>query len=89
MDRGVSDGYRERLFEGRYPVALLFMDIAFGDLDVNIHPNKREVLFDDEKEVERLYFPEGNKRGSRKRFRRCEGCQYIQDARRSREGEAG
>lgn len=52
MDRGVSDGYRERLFEGRYPVALLFMDIAFGDLDVNIHPNKREVLFDDEKEVE-------------------------------------
>ena len=52
MDRGVSDGYRERLFEGRYPVALLFMDIAFGDLDVNIHPNKREVRFDDEKEVE-------------------------------------
>lgn len=52
MDRGVSDGYRQRLFEGRYPVALLFMDIAFGDLDVNIHPNKREVRFDDEKEVE-------------------------------------
>ena len=52
MDRGVSDGYRERLFEGRYPVALLFMDMAFGDLDVNIHPNKREVRFDDEKEVE-------------------------------------
>lgn len=52
MDRGLTAGYKERLFEGRHPVALLFLDIYAGDLDVNIHPNKREIRFDREKEVE-------------------------------------
>lgn len=41
MDRGLAEGYRERLFEGRHPVAFLFLDVDAGDLDVNIHPNKK------------------------------------------------
>ena len=52
MDRGLADGYRERLFEGRHPVAFLFLDVDAGDLDVNIHPNKKEVRFNREKETE-------------------------------------
>ena len=51
MERGVTYGYRERLFEGRYPVCFLFLDVAPGSLDVNIHPNKREVRFDEEGKV--------------------------------------
>lgn len=51
MERGVSDGYKERLFEGRYPIAFLFLEVDSSELDVNIHPNKREVRFDREKEV--------------------------------------
>ncbi len=51
MERGVSYGYRERLFEGRYPVCFLFLDVDPGKLDVNIHPNKREVRFDEEGKV--------------------------------------
>lgn len=52
MDRGLAEGYRERLFEGRHPVAFLFLDVDAGDLDVNIHPNKKEVRFNREKETE-------------------------------------
>ena len=48
IERALASGYKERLFEGRYPVAFLFLETAPQGLDVNIHPNKREVRFDDE-----------------------------------------
>ena len=48
IDRGVTAGYKERLFEGRYPVVYLFLRVDPATIDVNIHPNKREVRFDDE-----------------------------------------
>jgi len=54
IDRGVTAGYRERLFEGRYPICFLFVDTDPGRLDVNIHPNKREVRFDHEDEIIQL-----------------------------------
>ena len=52
MERGVMEGYKERLFEGRYPVVFLYLETSPSALDVNIHPNKREVRFDDEKACE-------------------------------------
>ena len=51
MEKGVTYGYRERLFEGRYPVCFLFLEVDPRKLDVNIHPNKREVRFDEEGRV--------------------------------------
>lgn len=51
MENAVSDAYAEKLFEGRYPIAFLFLRVAPENLDVNIHPNKREVRFDDERLV--------------------------------------
>ncbi len=48
MEKGVTFGYRERLFEGRYPVCFLFLNIDPSTLDVNIHPNKMEVRFDND-----------------------------------------
>ncbi len=48
MEKGVSLGYKERLFEGRYPVVYLFLHVNPETIDVNIHPNKRQVRFDDE-----------------------------------------
>lgn len=52
IERGINEGYRERLFEGRHPLAYLFLNVNAADLDVNIHPNKKEVRFNDEKEIE-------------------------------------
>ena len=48
IERGVTAGYKERLFEGRHPVVYLFLRVDPHTIDVNIHPNKREVRFDDE-----------------------------------------
>lgn len=51
IERGLAEGYRERLFDRRYPVAFLFLKTDPGRLDVNIHPNKKEVRFDNEAEI--------------------------------------
>jgi DNA mismatch repair protein MutL len=51
MEKGISEGYRERLFEGRYPVAFVLVTTDPAVIDVNIHPNKREVRFHDDKAV--------------------------------------
>ncbi len=48
IEKGVTAGYKERLFEGRYPVTYLFLRVDPHTIDVNIHPNKREVRFDQE-----------------------------------------
>ena len=49
--QGLESAYRERLFEGQFPVAFLFLEIDPAHLDVNIHPNKKQIKFDDDKAV--------------------------------------
>ena len=51
LERGISDAYDQRLADGRYPIAFLFLKVPPEFMDVNIHPNKREVRFHDEREV--------------------------------------
>jgi len=48
IERALSAAYKERMFEGRHPVAFLFVEVPPERLDVNIHPNKKEVRFSDE-----------------------------------------
>lgn len=52
LERGLEKAYKERLFHGRFPIAFLFLAVPPHMLDVNIHPTKREVRFDDSFEVE-------------------------------------
>lgn len=51
LEKAVNLAYRERLFEGRYPVVYIFLNTSPLDLDVNIHPNKREIRFNKEDEI--------------------------------------
>lgn len=51
IQKGVSSAYADKLFEGRFPIAILFLQFPPDRLDVNIHPNKREVRFHDESSV--------------------------------------
>ncbi len=44
-------GYRGRLMKGRYPVAVLFVQVPFDQVDVNVHPTKHEIRFARQKEV--------------------------------------
>lgn len=48
IQKGIAQAYSDKLFEGRFPVAFLFLQVPPDTLDVNIHPNKREVRFHDE-----------------------------------------
>jgi DNA mismatch repair protein MutL len=52
MEKAVSRAYRERLFDGRYPIVYLFLEVEPDKVDVNVHPNKKEVKFHDDAAVE-------------------------------------
>ncbi|MDD6311160.1 MAG: DNA mismatch repair endonuclease MutL [Firmicutes bacterium] len=52
IERGLEKAYKERLFQGRFPVAFLFISLPPEEVDVNVHPTKKEIRFDDNAEVE-------------------------------------
>jgi DNA mismatch repair protein MutL len=57
-NRGINfallEGYHTALMKDRYPVCCLFLEVNPAEVDVNIHPAKREVKFHREKAVRQL-----------------------------------
>ncbi|WP_152041504.1 DNA mismatch repair endonuclease MutL [Salinigranum salinum] len=53
LREAVLDAYGGQLAPDRYPFAVLFVDVDPGTVDVNVHPRKMEVRFDDESGVRR------------------------------------
>ena len=51
INHAVFTAYENVLEKGDYPFFILFLDIDPHRTDVNVHPNKLEVRFDDEKNV--------------------------------------
>ncbi len=51
INHAVFTAYENVLEKGDYPFFIIFMDIDPHKTDVNVHPNKLEVRFDDEKNV--------------------------------------
>ncbi len=50
----LMEGYAQRLMKTRFPVAVLFINVPFDQVDVNVHPTKNEVRFVRQKEVHDL-----------------------------------
>ncbi len=51
LNFALIEGYHTALMKGRFPVCCLFLEIDPGEVDVNVHPAKREVKFHSEKSV--------------------------------------
>src|SRR5262245_15249080 len=51
VTHAVLHGYETLLMKGQYPVAILFLEIPFAEVDVNVHPAKFEVRFRRQSEV--------------------------------------
>ncbi|MFO8091063.1 MAG: DNA mismatch repair endonuclease MutL [Desulfatiglandaceae bacterium] len=47
LTKALLEGYRERLMKGTYPQAAVFIDLEPGLVDVNVHPTKQELRFND------------------------------------------
>jgi DNA mismatch repair protein MutL len=51
LNFALIEGYHTALMKGRYPVCCLFLELDPAQVDVNIHPAKREVKFHHERAV--------------------------------------
>ena len=51
VQHAILQGYRNSLERGRFPVAVLFVDVPPEEVDVNVHPTKHEVRFRDQGRV--------------------------------------
>ncbi len=49
LNHAVENGFEELIPDDAYPAFFLFMQIAPGQIDVNVHPTKTEIKFQDEK----------------------------------------
>ena len=49
LTQALEDGCRERVTIGHYPICVLNIEMPTSMVDVNVHPNKLEVRFSDER----------------------------------------
>jgi DNA mismatch repair protein MutL len=47
----IRQAFRDVLFHGRHPAFVLFLEMPFSGVDVNVHPQKHEVRFRDSRAV--------------------------------------
>ena len=50
----IIDGYGSLLMNGKYPVAIINVDVDLGMVDVNVHPTKYEVRLSDEEKLKSM-----------------------------------
>ncbi|HSG89005.1 MAG TPA: DNA mismatch repair endonuclease MutL [Pseudomonadales bacterium] len=52
----VRQAFQDVLYHGRHPAFVLFLELAPGRVDVNVHPTKHEVRFRDQRAVHDFLF---------------------------------
>ncbi|WP_130891038.1 DNA mismatch repair endonuclease MutL [Fusobacterium ulcerans] len=51
LENAIIDGYYTKLMKGKYPFAILFLEIDPKEVDVNVHPSKKIVKFSNESNI--------------------------------------
>jgi DNA mismatch repair protein MutL len=54
VQHALFQGYTGRLMKGQYPVAVIYLELAYDQVDVNVHPTKHEVRFAQQRRVHHL-----------------------------------
>ncbi|MEI7823964.1 MAG: DNA mismatch repair endonuclease MutL [Chlorobiaceae bacterium] len=57
LSQAVQQAYGDLLVERQTPFVLLFLNIDPSRVDVNVHPAKLEIRFDDERNVRNMFYP--------------------------------
>jgi DNA mismatch repair protein MutL len=52
----INGAYRQFMDKGRYPSVVIFVDVPFDLVDVNVHPAKTEVRFNDTQPIYRAVY---------------------------------
>lgn len=52
--KAIDNAYQGLLLSHEYPVIFLFLQLPLDEIDVNVHPQKSEIRFENEQEVFRL-----------------------------------
>ncbi|ASQ89745.1 DNA mismatch repair protein MutL [Prosthecochloris sp. GSB1] len=56
LSQALQQAYGELLVERQAPFALLFLGMDAGQVDVNVHPSKLEVKFEDERSIRSMFY---------------------------------
>ena len=56
LQSALEQAYKNTLLTGRYPACVIWLEIAPGSVDVNVHPAKIEVKFSEERRVFNLLY---------------------------------
>ena len=51
LSAALEDACRQRVMVGRFPTCVLYLTLPYETVDVNVHPNKWEVRFADERGI--------------------------------------
>jgi DNA mismatch repair protein MutL len=51
VQHALFEGYSQRLVKGQFPIAALFINVPFEEVDVNVHPTKNEVRFARQRDI--------------------------------------
>lgn len=51
IEKAVIDSYYTKLMKGKYPFAIVFLEIDPREIDVNVHPSKKIVKFSNETRI--------------------------------------
>lgn len=55
ISSAISNVYEDFLMKGKFPLYVLCLEIPYDEVDVNVHPNKLEVKFENSSEIFSLF----------------------------------
>jgi len=80
LTHAIRQAYQDRLPLGRMPTYVIFLTIDANKIDVNVHPTKHEVRFENQREVHDLLFHsirEALNNASELNFEQSKGSSYL------------